>query len=124
MREAAVTDSPSRRPGFRRPAMLIHHVLDHGTLKVRIQGELDITNRAAAALRIEALVAAHRPARVLLELPTGDPTPATLSALARTQRMCRSLGVAFTVSDTHPPSQPIRTAGPAHRLEAGARHDH
>ncbi|MEU3409053.1 hypothetical protein ABZ766_34605 [Streptomyces sp. NPDC006670] len=100
--------------------MLISHTLDRGTLRVEFLQDLDITNRAAAALQVEALVAAHRPDEVLLELPPGEPGPATLSAVARAQRMCRSMNVAFTVTGTAVPvPEPSGEAGL--RLESGAR---
>ncbi|MFD7081916.1 hypothetical protein [Streptomyces sp. NPDC059918] len=89
---------------------------------MQIRHHLDITNRAAAALQIEALVAAHRPEEVIVELPNGKPSPATLSAVARAQRMCRSLNVAFTMTGAD-----LRTrAAPKQdlpRLESGARRD-
>ncbi|MFK0237423.1 hypothetical protein [Streptomyces vinaceus] len=101
--------------------MLVTHAVDRGTLRIEIHHELDITNRSAVALQIEALVAAHRPDRVVLELPTGEPSPATLSAMTRAQRMCRSLDVTFTVTGAH---VPIRQAGDQDpvRLDSGARH--
>ncbi|WP_206310846.1 hypothetical protein [Streptomyces sp. A1547] len=100
--------------------MLITHTFDRGTLKVKIHSDLDITNRAAAALRIEALVAAHRPDQVLFELPTDEPSPATLSSIARAHRMCRSLSVAFTLTGTHVQLLESPDSPPA-RLDSGAR---
>ncbi|MFD7083101.1 hypothetical protein [Streptomyces sp. NPDC059918] len=87
---------------------------------MKIHRALDITNRAAAALEIEALVAAHRPHQVVLELPTDVPGPATLSALARAQRMLRSLGVAFTVTGAKVHFPDARDQAPT-RLDSGAR---
>ncbi|MFJ3914278.1 hypothetical protein [Streptomyces vinaceus] len=87
---------------------------------MKIHSDLDITNRAAAALQIEALVAAHRPDQVFLELPTEEPSPATLGALARAQRMCRSLNVTFTVAGSHVQLRESRDQDPA-RLDSGAR---
>ncbi|MFH8724713.1 hypothetical protein [Streptomyces termitum] len=86
--------------------MLLTHRTDGDTLVVELRQELDVTTRAAAALRIEALVAAHRPARVVLLLPSERPAPATLSALARARRMCDSLGVPLTASAAATPSGP------------------
>ncbi|MFK0221185.1 hypothetical protein ACIQWN_23715 [Streptomyces vinaceus] len=101
--------------------MLITHVLDRGTLRVQIRRDLNITNRAAVAFQIEALVAAHRPDRVVLELPVGEPSPATLSAIARAQRMCRSLDVTFEVTGgAHVHIQEARDQD-AVRLDSGAR---
>ncbi|MFF5447232.1 hypothetical protein [Streptomyces sp. NPDC012888] len=108
--------------------MITHQITD-GTLRVRIVRDLDVTNRAAAALQIEALVHAHRPRHVAVELPTQDPSPMTFSALARAQRMCQSLGVTLAV--TGPGGRTAVTpfggasgASRSERLEHGARHDH
>ncbi len=59
--------------------MLVSHVLEDGTLHLRLLRELDVTSCAAAALEIEAIVSAYRPARVLLEFPT-PPRPRPPSA--------------------------------------------
>ncbi|MFE2877338.1 hypothetical protein ACFXG6_27625 [Streptomyces roseus] len=100
--------------------MLITHTLGRGTLRVKIHHDLDITNRAAVALQVEALVAAHRPDKVVLELPTDEPSPATLSAMARAQRMCHSLNVAFAVTGADVRLRDGRNQAPA-RLDSGAR---
>ncbi|MFE0701627.1 hypothetical protein [Streptomyces sp. NPDC058872] len=78
--------------------MLISHVLRHEVLHVVLHRDLDVTNRAAAALQIQALVQEYRPARVVIDVPTADPSPATLSALARAHRMCAGLGVPLVLS--------------------------
>ncbi|MEU0404780.1 hypothetical protein ABZ318_32105 [Streptomyces sp. NPDC006197] len=78
--------------------MLISHAVRHDALHVTLHRDLDVTNRAAAALRIEALVQEHRPARVVIVVPSADPSPATFSALARAHRMCVGLGVPLTLS--------------------------
>ncbi|MEU6879478.1 hypothetical protein [Streptomyces sp. NPDC046712] len=78
--------------------MLMSHAMDHAVLRVTLHRELEVTNRAAVALQIQALVHAHRPAEVIVELPTADPSPATLSAIARTRRMCQSIGVPLTLT--------------------------
>ncbi|MFF9850506.1 hypothetical protein [Streptomyces litmocidini] len=78
--------------------MFISHAVRHEALYVTLHRDLDVTHRAAAALRIEALVQAHRPARVVVVVPTADPSPATFSALARAHRMCAGLGVPLTLS--------------------------
>ncbi|MEW2583570.1 hypothetical protein [Streptomyces virginiae] len=107
--------------------VISHHIAD-GTLRVRILHELNVTDRAAAALRIESLVHTHRPERVTVELPSRSPSPMTFSALARVQRMCQSLGVPLTA--TAPGGSPLSAFGPetgAPRpqwLEHGARHNH
>ncbi|WP_406064598.1 hypothetical protein OG462_36790 [Streptomyces sp. NBC_01077] len=78
--------------------MLIDHVVRHHVLHVTLHRDLDVTNRAAVALQIQALVQTHRPNRVVVAVPTADPTPATLSALARVDRMCASLGIPLVLS--------------------------
>ncbi|MGW0120412.1 hypothetical protein [Streptomyces sp. NPDC003327] len=82
--------------------MLISHAVRHDVLHVEIGHELDVTNRAAAALQIQLLVQTHRPARVVVALPATDPAPATLSALARAHRMCDSLGIPLTLTNASP----------------------
>ncbi|MFF4457320.1 hypothetical protein [Streptomyces goshikiensis] len=109
--------------------MNITHHITEGTLHVKVSHELDVTNRAAAALQIEALVHTHRPRRVTVVLPTRDPSPMTFSALARVQRMCQSLGVPLTATGPDGETQlslfgnSTRATRPE-RLEHGARHDH
>ncbi|MET9609877.1 hypothetical protein ABZZ17_33235 [Streptomyces sp. NPDC006512] len=109
--------------------MVITHQITDDTLRIQVPRELDITNRAAAALQIEALVHTHRPRQVTVELPTSHPSPMTLSALARAHRMCQSLGIPLTATgpDRQPRPNPLGTAALAprtQRLEHGARHDH
>ncbi|MFF8835068.1 hypothetical protein [Streptomyces sp. NPDC015130] len=78
--------------------MLISHTVRHHVLHVALHRDLDVTNRAAAALQIQALVQTHRPSSVVIALPAADPTPATLSALARAHRMCGSLDIPLTLT--------------------------
>ncbi|MEU8527710.1 MULTISPECIES: hypothetical protein [Streptomyces] len=108
--------------------MIISHVIDDGVLHVKILRDLDITNRAAAALQIEALVSAHRPASVTVELPAGPPSPATLSALARAQRMCQSMSVPLTATSPGSSEAYLEGIGAGNpgsrRLHFGARQDH
>lgn len=89
--------------------MLLTHHIDAGTLRVTLHHGLDVTNRAAAALLIQALVDAHRPHAVVLDLPGDPPTAATLSAVARAKRMCDSLAIPLTLvhrpADRVPPSR-------------------
>ncbi|MFI8292079.1 hypothetical protein EAO71_33440 [Streptomyces sp. ms191] len=100
--------------------MVIGHTLADGVLQVRLLRELDITTRAAAALEIEALVAAHRPDQVLVELPSPVPSPATFSALARARRMCQSLGIPLTATGPGA-DRDRRTTRPAPVRETGSR---
>ncbi|MFK3732838.1 hypothetical protein ACI2LJ_21500 [Streptomyces sp. NPDC088090] len=92
---------------------LLTHRRDGDVLVIELLRELDVTTRAAAALRIEALVAAHRPGRVRLVLPSEQPAPATLSAVGRTGRMCRSLGVPLTAHAPAPAAGPLPLPGTA-----------
>ncbi|MEU1226509.1 hypothetical protein [Streptomyces sp. NPDC005828] len=78
--------------------MLISHAVRHDALHVTLHRDLDVTNRAAAALQIQALVQEHRPVRVVIAVPAADPSPATLSALARAHRMCAGIGVPLALS--------------------------
>ncbi|MFI8293691.1 hypothetical protein ACIGBL_31600 [Streptomyces sp. NPDC085614] len=103
--------------------MVISHTLRDDVLRVTVLRELDVTTRAAAALQVEALVAAHHPRRVLVALPTATPSPATLSALARVHRMCRSLGI--PISATGPGAAWDQDSGvhASERMETGARRE-
>lgn len=83
--------------------MLLTHHIDVGTLHVTLHQGLDVTNRAAAALLIQALVDAHRPRAVVLALPGGPASAATMSAVARAKRMCDSLSIPFTL--VHGPAE-------------------
>ncbi|MET7843566.1 hypothetical protein ABZT45_34190 [Streptomyces sp. NPDC005356] len=82
--------------------MLITHAVEDDTLHVTLQGQLDITNRTTAAVQIEALVRDRHPHRVTLQIPTGEPTPATLSALLRTHRMCQGHGIPLKLNGATP----------------------
>ncbi|MEX0167992.1 hypothetical protein [Streptomyces sp. LMG1-1-1.1] len=93
--------------------MLISHAVGTDVLHVTLHHDLDVTNRAAAALQIQALVQAHRPARVVIELPVADPTPATLSALARAHRMCASLGITLSLGGASPRTHRLLDANSA-----------
>ncbi|MFD7631247.1 hypothetical protein ACFV7Q_35425 [Streptomyces sp. NPDC059851] len=109
--------------------MVISHHIAEDVLHVKIAQELDVTNRAAAALQIEALVHAHHPGQVTIHLPTHAPSPMTFSALARAHRMCQSLGIPFTAAGPGGRTSPVLlddTAGTSRprRLEHGTRHDH
>uniref|UniRef100_A0AAU2K1H6 Uncharacterized protein n=1 Tax=Streptomyces sp. NBC_00049 TaxID=2903617 RepID=A0AAU2K1H6_9ACTN len=109
--------------------MVISHHITEDALHVKILEELNVTNRAAAALQIEALVHQHRPSRVTIELPSHTPSPMTFSTLARANRMCRSLDIPLVA--TGPGGQePLRLHGHdtdsarPRWLEHGARHNH
>ncbi|MEU6878866.1 hypothetical protein [Streptomyces sp. NPDC046712] len=90
--------------------MVIRHLVEDGVLHVELLHDLDVPSRAAAALQIETLLLAHRPRLVRMQLATADPSPASLSALARTRRMCEGLGIPLTVVGPAPIAPPSRPA--------------
>ncbi|MEV6329152.1 hypothetical protein [Streptomyces sp. NPDC051909] len=77
--------------------MLISHAFEDGVLHLSFLQDLDVTSRAAAFLQTEALLLSHRPRLVRVQLPTADPSPASLSALSRARRLCEHLGIPLTV---------------------------
>ncbi|WP_370416304.1 hypothetical protein [Streptomyces fradiae] len=77
--------------------MLISHAFEDGVLHLSFLRDLDVTSRAAAFLETEALLLSHRPRLVRVQLPTADPSPASLSALSRARRLCEHLGIPLTV---------------------------
>ncbi|MEU7297049.1 hypothetical protein AB0A76_28245 [Streptomyces exfoliatus] len=72
--------------------MLLHTVEDR-VLHVTLPCDLDVTTRAAATLEARALIYAHRPRLVRVQLDGPDPSPASLSTLARARRTCERLGI-------------------------------
>lgn len=89
--------------------MLIGHNVEDGVLHLEIRHDLDISSRAAATLEIEMLLFTHRPYdRVRVQLPTADPSPASLSVLARARRICGRRGVPLAV--VGPPARDGRRA--------------
>ncbi|WP_051820333.1 hypothetical protein [Streptomyces flavochromogenes] len=82
--------------------MVISHTLADGVLYVTLPPDLDVTERAAAALETEVLVHAHRPRLVQVTLDGTAPSPASLSALARARRMCAGLGIPLTITAVGP----------------------
>ncbi|MFD7206296.1 hypothetical protein [Streptomyces sp. NPDC059893] len=78
--------------------MLISHSVDGDTLRVTLHHSLDVHTRAAAAAEIEDLVHTHAPRRVTVQVPTGEPTPATLSVVVRAHRMCQNLGIPLSLT--------------------------
>ncbi|MGW6484849.1 hypothetical protein ACWGDS_44805 [Streptomyces sp. NPDC055059] len=78
--------------------MLTSHSVDGDTLRVTLHHSLDVHTRAAAAAEIETLVHTHRPRRVTVQVPAGEPTPATLSVVVRAQRMCKSLDIPLSLT--------------------------
>lgn len=82
--------------------MLITHAVEDGTLRVALRGQLDVTSHAAAAVEIEVLVHAHHPRRFAVQIPAGEPTPATFSALLRVFPMCKGLGIPLKLSGGPP----------------------
>ncbi|MET7544074.1 hypothetical protein [Streptomyces sp. NPDC005507] len=67
-----------------------------------LHGQLNVTSRTTAAVEIEALVRDRHPHRVTLQIPTGEPTPATFSALLRAHRTCKSHGIPLKLTGATP----------------------
>ncbi|MEU9035071.1 STAS domain-containing protein [Streptomyces sp. NPDC048352] len=78
--------------------MLPVKVTDSGVLIVRLQADLDIDGRAAAAWAIDGLLAAHRSCPVVLELSDGAVSSAAVSTVVRASRMCADADVPFAVA--------------------------
>ncbi|MFH8737980.1 hypothetical protein [Streptomyces sp. NPDC017964] len=78
--------------------MLISHGVDGDALHVTLHHNVDVNTRAAAAAEIEALVHTHTPRRVTVQVPAGEPTPATLSVVVRAHRTCKSLDIPLSLT--------------------------
>ncbi|MER5960160.1 hypothetical protein [Streptomyces longhuiensis] len=78
--------------------MLISHSVDGDTLRLTVHHSIDVNTRAAAAVELEALVHTHRPRRVSVQVPAGEPTPATLSVIVRAHRMCKGLDIPLSLT--------------------------
>ncbi|MFC9341593.1 hypothetical protein ACFT0G_28585 [Streptomyces sp. NPDC057020] len=78
--------------------MPVEYATEGPVLALRLRDDLDVTARAAAALRVERLVLAHRPGGVRLHLAAGS-TGASLSVLARVRRLCEGLDIPLVVTD-------------------------
>jgi len=93
--------------------MLISHSVDGETLHVRLHHNVDVTTRAAAAVEIEALIHAHRPRRVTVQVAAGEPTPATLSVVVRAHRLCKNLDISLSLTGATTAAQRLFTANTA-----------
>ncbi|MFC9593885.1 hypothetical protein ACFTUC_29395 [Streptomyces sp. NPDC056944] len=100
--------------------MLVEHTAEGGTLALSLAPDLDVSGRAAAALRIQALVLAYRPGLVRVHMTPGLPSTAALSVLARLRRLCEGLGIPLALSC--PPAATMHGHGDAdgHPAVAGA----
>jgi hypothetical protein len=90
--------------------MLISHSVDGDALHVTLHHNVDVTTRAAAAVEIEALIHAHRPRRVTVQVTAGEPTPAMLSVVVRAHRMCKSLDIPLSLTGATTAAQRLFTA--------------
>ncbi|MGW6483040.1 hypothetical protein ACWGDS_35155 [Streptomyces sp. NPDC055059] len=90
--------------------MLISHSVDGDTLHVTLHHSVDVKTRAAAVVEIEALVHTHTPGRVTVQVPAGEPTPATLSVVVRAHRMCKSLDIPLSLSGATTAAQRLFSA--------------
>ncbi|WP_405475145.1 hypothetical protein [Streptomyces sp. NBC_00009] len=93
--------------------MLISHSVDGDALHVTLHHHLDVNSRVAAAVEIEALVHTHRPSRVTVQVPAGEPAPATLSVLVRAHRTCKSLDIPLSLTGATTAAQRLFTANTA-----------
>ncbi|WP_282697316.1 hypothetical protein [Streptomyces sp. CC208A] len=89
--------------------MPISHAADGSTLFVTVHEQLAATDRAAAALEIEAAAHTHHPRRVTVRTPAGEPTPAMLSAVVRAHRMCDHLGIPLALTGATASAQRLFT---------------
>ncbi|MFB8267633.1 hypothetical protein ACFC96_13630 [Streptomyces sp. NPDC055955] len=86
------------------------HSVDGDTLRVTLHHGVDVNTRAAATGEIEALVHAHRPRRVSVQVPAGEPTPVTLSVVVRAHRMCKGLDISLSLTGASSAAQRLFTA--------------
>ncbi|MCX4529550.1 MULTISPECIES: STAS domain-containing protein [unclassified Streptomyces] len=77
--------------------MLPIKVTDSGVLIIPLRADLDVGSRAATAWAIDRLLAAHRSSPVVVQLSDAAPSPAAVSTVARTIRMCRDAGTQSAV---------------------------
>ncbi|MCY0928015.1 hypothetical protein OTB20_17785 [Streptomyces sp. H27-H1] len=77
--------------------MLPFEVIESGMLIIRLQADLAIADRAAAAWAIDGYLAAQWPTGVVLELSDAPLSPAAASTVARVHRMCHSAGAPMSV---------------------------
>ncbi|MFB7713531.1 hypothetical protein [Streptomyces sp. NPDC056105] len=90
--------------------MLVSHSVDGDTLHMTLHHSVDAHTRTAAAAAIEALVHTHRPRRVTVQVPAGEPTPATLSLAVRAHRMCKNLDIPLSLTGATTAAQRLFTA--------------
>ncbi|RFC78249.1 hypothetical protein [Streptomyces sp. AcE210] len=93
--------------------MLTSHSVDGDALHVTLHHHLDVSSRAAAAVEIKALVHTHQPRRVTVQIPAGEPAPATLSVLAHAHRTCKSLDIPLSLTGATTAAQRLFTANTA-----------
>ncbi|MFC8794584.1 hypothetical protein [Streptomyces cinereoruber] len=90
--------------------MIIRHSVEGCVLHLSFPHDLGVADRAAAALQIEALLLERRPQRVQVQLPVVDPSPASLSVIARTRRLCEYLDAPLTVAGPASVASPVTPA--------------
>ncbi|MGW6484934.1 hypothetical protein ACWGDS_45245 [Streptomyces sp. NPDC055059] len=56
------------------------------------------TGPTRKAFATDTLVHAHSPRRVTVQVPAGEPTPATLRVVVRAHRMCKSLDIPLSLT--------------------------
>ncbi|OKK17263.1 hypothetical protein AMK16_20510 [Streptomyces sp. CB00455] len=89
---------------------MLTHVFDRGTLVVSLDRPIGIGERAAAALATEHLIRTCRPGTVVVKLGAPAVSPAGVSLMLRTQRLCRHWGIPLAVACAALPAQPLGAA--------------
>lgn len=89
---------------------MLTHAFDHGVLVVSFHGEIGIGDRAAAALETDHLIQTSRPHCVVVELAESAVSPAGVSLVLRTHRLCGQWGVQVAVATSAPQAQPLLAA--------------
>ncbi|MFF3429520.1 hypothetical protein [Streptomyces sp. NPDC002602] len=77
--------------------MPITHDFDNGVLVIRLNEDLDISNRGAALWELESLLRGYRPRHLVMVVATPLIGPAVLSTVLRAERRCQELGATLSV---------------------------
>ncbi|MFJ9078459.1 hypothetical protein ACIRO3_24950 [Streptomyces sp. NPDC102278] len=77
--------------------MPITHEFDNGVLVIRLNDDLDISNRGAALWELEALLRGYRPRHLVMVVTAPLIGPAVLSTVLRAERRCQELGATLNV---------------------------
>lgn len=81
----------------RGPPVPITHDFDNGVLVIRLNEDLDISNRGVALWELEALLRGYRPRHLVMVVAAPLIGPAVLSTVLRAERRCQELGATLSV---------------------------